>query len=236
MSKPNEPGELRDVDVQAISLVSRAANRQMFRLFKSADARTDETPPNGSAPAEAAEATEIAEAAVEKDEEAKGLFDVMKSYFSEKLNKSGRKISASRLGRLRDAQSIINGLIEELDSADDAETETEKGADEAMNKEEMAAMVKGAVDEAVRPFAERLEKLEKSAAEAEAKAAEAEAGEAEPKEPETPVEDIVKDAVGTALKPFLERLEKVEKARGFSNRVPEETVSKGGDDFWGDVL
>lgn len=37
MSKPDKPGELRDVDVKAVSLVSRAANKHKFAIFKSAD-------------------------------------------------------------------------------------------------------------------------------------------------------------------------------------------------------
>ena len=36
MSKPNKPGELRDATVDAISLVSKAANGEKFKIFKSA--------------------------------------------------------------------------------------------------------------------------------------------------------------------------------------------------------
>ena len=66
LSKPTKPGELRNVSVEAISLVSKAANRQTFKIFKSAKA--DEAPP------------EEAPATVTKDE--RGLFDVLKSFFS----------------------------------------------------------------------------------------------------------------------------------------------------------
>lgn len=37
MSKPNKPGELRDVTVDAISLVSKAANGEKFKIFKSTE-------------------------------------------------------------------------------------------------------------------------------------------------------------------------------------------------------
>ena len=37
MSKPDKPGELRDVTVKAISLVSEAANGERFKIFKSAE-------------------------------------------------------------------------------------------------------------------------------------------------------------------------------------------------------
>lgn len=34
MSKPDKAGELRDVNVDAISLVSKAANGERFKIFK----------------------------------------------------------------------------------------------------------------------------------------------------------------------------------------------------------
>ena len=37
MSKPDRAGELRDVTVNAISLVSKAANGEKFKIFKSVD-------------------------------------------------------------------------------------------------------------------------------------------------------------------------------------------------------
>ena len=41
MSKPNKPGELRNVKVNAVSLVNKAANGEEFKIFKSA--KPDET-------------------------------------------------------------------------------------------------------------------------------------------------------------------------------------------------
>ena len=41
MSKPNKPGELRDVEVKAISLVPKAANKEKFKIFKSADSEPE---------------------------------------------------------------------------------------------------------------------------------------------------------------------------------------------------
>ncbi len=66
MSKPTKPGELRNVTVEKISLVGKAANRQTFKIFKSAKA--DDEQPEGTP------------ANVTKDE--RGLFDVLKSFFS----------------------------------------------------------------------------------------------------------------------------------------------------------
>ena len=47
----------------------------------------------------------------------------------------------------------------------------------------------------------------------------------------------VEEVVNKALTPIIERIEKIESARGFSNRVPEEsTVEKGANDFWGGIF
>ena len=87
-----------------------------------------------------------------------------------------------------------------------------------------------AVEDALKPIAERIEKME-----------------AEPKQPTAPAEseqnknidvaEIVKNSVNEAIVPLTERIEKIEKARGFSNRVPEETqIEKDGNDFWGQIF
>lgn len=44
MSKPDKPGELRDVTVEAISLVSKAANGEKFKIFKSAEPEEKKAP------------------------------------------------------------------------------------------------------------------------------------------------------------------------------------------------
>ena len=62
MSKPDKPGGLRGVTVEAISLVSKAANGEKFKIFKSAE----EEPP----------APEV----VKKDE--RGLFRILKEFFT----------------------------------------------------------------------------------------------------------------------------------------------------------
>ena len=177
MSKPNKPGELRDVTVDAISLVSKAANGEKFKIFKSAD---DE--PKAQAP-------EV----VKKDE--RGLFRILKEFFTgsdetvEKgdvadvyranksgkklcdafealmkvlglsrweddrqtpetdsakiisalddfrniaveillgendIEKSGRKISAPRLSKLKSVQAMLNEILSELDDNGDTPKE-----------------------------------------------------------------------------------------------------------------
>ena len=244
MSKPDKPGELRGVTVEAISLVSKAANGERFKIFKSA-----EEEPEAPAP-------EV----VKKDE--RGLFRILKEFFTgsdeavEKgevadiynqnesgrkmdkafsalmkvlglsrwdgenltpetdsakivsaiddfrniaveillgkgeIEKSGRKISGDRLGKLKNIQAILNEVLNELDEVD-----TPKGAED-VTKEEVQKTVAEAVKAA--NFEEVLKK---------------------------------------ALEPIVERIEKIENARGFSNRMPEDsTVEKGANDFWGGIF
>ena len=66
MSKPDKPGELRDVTVEAISLVSKAATREKFKIYKSAESEEKDKP---EAPEE-----------VKKDE--RGLFRILKEFFT----------------------------------------------------------------------------------------------------------------------------------------------------------
>ena len=242
MSKPDKPGELRDVTVEAISLVSKAANGERFKIFKSAEEEPE------------AQAPEV----VKKDE--RGLFRILKEFFTgtdapvEKgevadiynqnesgrkmdkafsalmkvlglsrwddesltpetdsvkiiaalddfrniaveillgkgeIEKSGRKISSSRLSKLKNMQAMLNEVLSELDDNEDTPKEAKE-----VTKEE----VQKTVDEAVN------------------------------------VEEVVKKA----LEPILERLEKIENARGVSNRVPEDSaVQKNDNDFWGGVF
>ena len=257
MSKPSKPGELRDVTVNAISLVSKAANGQRFKIFKSAEPEEHKEAP----------APEV----VNKDE--RGLFSILKEFFtgekgdkiekgavadivnaqdkgqrlaramdalfevlglnrwgepSEKtevnpaqiraaiedfkvvaegilldkdedikktvteLEKSGRKISGTRLTKLKSIKAILDEVLSGLEENDN----TSQGEEE-LTKEE----IQKAVDEVLKP------------------------------------DGIIEKAIQKALVPVYERLEKVEKARGVSNRVQEEsTVEKDSDDFWGGVF
>ena len=240
MSKPDKPGELRAVTVDAISLVSKAANGERFKIFKSAE---EEVP-----------APEV----VEKDE--RGLFRALKKFFvgdavekgavadtynaskaggklheafealmkvlglsrwegdkqtpetdsakiisalddfrniavevllgKGEIEKSGRKISGDRLGKLKNIQAILNEVLSGLDE-EDVKQEAEE-----LTKEE----VQKTVDEAVKAVN---------------------------------IEEVIKKA----LTPIKERIEKIENARGVSNRVQESSaVEKSSNDFWKGVF
>jgi hypothetical protein len=70
VSKPDKPGELCDVELEAISLVTKAANGEKFKIFKSEKGMDEEMDKKTS------QAPEVAE----KDE--RGLFHVLKAFFS----------------------------------------------------------------------------------------------------------------------------------------------------------
>lgn len=271
MSKPDKPGELRDVKVDAISLVSKAANRERFKIFKSEAEEIEK---------DKEQASEV----IEKNE--RGLFHILKEFFTgekiekgavadtvnanhngEKLyetfgalmkvlglsrwndesqnpetdpvkitaavddfrnlalgillskteiEKAGRKISGSRLTKLKDIQTILNDVLSGLE---------ENKEDTELTKEEVTK----AVEEALKPISERIEKLE---------SVEKEDKPATPEQPkETDVAEVIQQAIKDAVEPLNGRLEKIEKARGFSNKVPEDTnIEKDADNFWGQIF
>lgn len=278
MSKPNKPGELRSVTVNAISLVSKAANGKRYKFFKSADA--EDRPTEDNTAREGLQKNTASEE-VKKDE--RGLFRTLKEFFTgtaetvekgavedalnaekagsrlydafnalmkvlglsrwdderlkpetdtvkivsavddfrnvaieillgkSEIEKSGRKISGSRLSKLKNVQALLNEILSDVDNDDDTSKEAEE-----VTKEEVQKMVEDAV-KAVNDGQKASE--EQKTVEAPEKTAS--------------VEDVVKNA----LAPILERIEKIENARGFSNRVPEDTtVEKSANDFWGGIF
>ena len=166
MSKPDRPGELREVRVEAISLVNEAANGERFKIFKSAEC-------------------EGAPESVKKDE--RGLFRILKEFFTgnaepvengevsdladvavaeKAVEKSGRKISGDRLGKLRDMQALLNEVLSGLDDAEAASKEVEdltnEGVQKAVDEAVKAVNIEAAVEKALAPIIERIEKLEKA--------------------------------------------------------------------------
>lgn len=202
MSKPSIPGELRGVDVQFVSLVSQAANGKKFQIFKSVDSVDGPEP--------------------QEEPKEKGLFQLLKGFFSghqhqvEKgesglfvggnaaIIKAGRKISAARLAALKDAHGLLASIIAEAEDAQEGGTE--------VTREEIQAIVREAIDEALKPITERLEALEKG-------------GDTKPEQEVEPitaeaVKGIVAEAIKGAIEPLASRLETVEKVRGLSNGLP----------------
>lgn len=170
------------------------------------------------------------------DEAVKKFASEVTSMTDAAVEKAGRKLSGARRAKLQSVYEVLGELLSETDdessegSAGDV-GEVTKGAD-IMDAEKVKEVVKGALDEAMKPIAERIEKLEQAENDA------ATANEGAQTEEQPDVGEVVKAAVEEALKPFAERLEKVEKARGVSNAVKDEAneVKKSVEDVFGGVF
>ncbi|MDI3548138.1 MAG: hypothetical protein PWR10_1790 [Halanaerobiales bacterium] len=76
MDKPI-PGELRNVDVQFVSLVNKGANRRQFKIFKSANWPEEGEPQNPSQQPPGSE-----------EQEMRGFFQVLKQFFTGSVKKA----------------------------------------------------------------------------------------------------------------------------------------------------
>lgn len=236
MSKPDKPGELRDVTVDTISIVSKAANGEKFKIFKSADAETE------------AEAPKV----VEKDE--RGLFHILKEFFTgtgadkpvEKGDVSDAYNATKAGGELYkafDALIKVLGLSRWDDEHHTPETDSAKilaALDDFRNVAVEITLGKenDKVEKAGRKIAgSRLAKLKDIQAMLEDVLSGLDDNEDAPKEAEDLTKEEVQKAVDDALAPIIGRIEKIENARGVSNRMPEDsTVEKSANDFWGGIF
>ena len=231
MSKPDKPGELRNVTVNAISLVTKAANREKFKIYKSAE--EPEAPED-----------------VKKDE--RGLFRILKEFFTKgevadiyHTNQSGRK-----LGEAFDALMKVLGLSRWDDRTTPETVKILAAIDDFRNIAIEILIGKNEVEKSGRKISgDRLSKLKNIQAmlgeilsgldEPDPKQ---EAGDVTKEEVVKTVEDAVKavnidETIQKALTPIIERIEKIENARGISNRLPEDSsVEKGNNDFWGGIF
>lgn len=254
MSKPNKPGELRDVTVEAISLVSKAANGEKFKIFKSAKVEEKTAP-------EEVKKDEVKKDEIKKDE--RGLFRILKDFFTgtdapvEKgevadiynQNESGRKMDKA-FSALMKVLGLSRWDGENLTPETDS-TKIIAALDDFRNIAVEILLGKSEIEKAGRKIsAPRLTKLKNIQAMFNEVLSELddngdtpkEAEEVTKEEIEKTVAEAVKaanfeEAIKKALEPIVERIEKIENARGFSNRVPEDsTVEKGANDFWGGIF
>jgi len=236
MSKPDKPGELRDVTVNAISLVSKAANGERFKIYKSAE--------------EGRPAPEV----VEKDE--RGLFSALKKFFTgeevskgEVANITNAQDNACKLGFAMDALFQVLGLNRWGErTADDIETDPAK-IRSAINDFKTVAekILLGSDEEIKKTFAEieksgrkisgdrltRLKNIQAMLNEVLSGLEDTEGSKEGEELTKEEVQKTVEETLQKALSPLKERIEKIENARGVSNKVPEEkTVEKSSNDFW----
>jgi len=140
------------------------------------------------------------------------FFDVPESV----IEKAGKKVSSKNLTALRDAQKALSAVIEEAEGPknpeDDPDEEKNKEGnakpggekeDGEVKKEELTNVMKEALEDILKPIAERLDKIEKSDTD---ETTEEEAAEGN-------IAEVVKSAISEAVKPINERLEKIEKSR-----------------------
>jgi hypothetical protein len=231
MSKPDRPGELRGVTVEAISLVSKAANGEKFKIFKSAKPEEKEAP-------------EV----VEKDE--RGLFHILKEFFTgtskpvEKGDVSDVYHAKKAGGKLHEAfEALMNvlGLSRWDDENRTPETDPAKilaALDDFRNIAIEITIGSSEVEKSGRKISgDRLGKLKNIQAMLTEVLSGLEENEDTLKEAEDSTKEEVQKAVSDAVAPIIERIEKIENARGFSNRVPEDSsVQKGANDFWGGIF
>ena len=152
----------------------------------------------------------------------------------EPIEKSGKKISATRLKSIKGAISSLQSIV------DDAEVN--EGGDGEVNKEDVSKVLKSVLNEGLKPINDRLDKIEKEdsttcpSCGAKVKPGDkfcSSCGKALPTaSSSTKKEDtseIIKSVINDALKPVTERIEAVEKSRGISKQADggnETTVKK----------
>lgn len=132
------------------------------------------------------------------------------NYFEdpEVISKAGKKISNKRLLSLKEAQKLLNKIIEDVSE----ESEENEGVEDEVNKEELQKILKDAIGESIKPIEERLGKIEKG-------------DNGQDDNGETSSEDIatiIKSAISEAVDPINQRLATVEKSRGISAQVDDE--------------
>lgn len=237
MAKPDIPGELTDVHVNSISIVSKAANKRKFQIFKSADTPAGEAQQeqkrffdcikafflgeNGNAGKESVEKGAVADlySAGDKQSQFRKAVEALALALGiygepEKMETDPAKVKEA----VNEFAAIVVKIMTGKAAGNSAEEppETKKGED-SMNAEKVSEMVKGAIDEAIKPLAERIEKLEKT-----------ESG--NPAPDPAGIEKAVNTAIDAMVKliaPLAERVEKIEKARGASNSVKDDVEKSG---------
>lgn len=144
-----------------------------------------------------------------KNEE--GLLSKVKQLLGLPTEKAGRTISSANRTKLEKAMEALNSAVSAIDELLKLDAEKSAKEEPQMTKEEMQALVKSTVEEAVKPLTERLDAIEKSAKPAD-----------DPEKNKPDVTAIIKSAVEEAVKPLAERVEKMEKSI-----VPPKTITDG---------
>lgn len=127
------------------------------------------------------------------------------------IQKEGKKVSGKNLEALKAAQRALSAVINEAE-IDTKIVEKEK-EEENVKKEELTGIMKQAMEAALKPINDRLDKIEKADSVDEK---EGTGGEAEETEN---IAEIIKSVINETLSPLENRLEKVEKSRGIARSL-----------------
>lgn len=156
------------------------------------------------------------------------FFDVPEA----EIQKAGKKVSGKNLEALKAAQRALSAVISEAEPESEPPEKDNNGEKEAeeVKKEELTEIMKQAMEAALKPINDRLDKIEKEDADGEQE----ETGDAV--EGTEAITEIIKSVIGEALSPLENRLEKVEKSRGMARSLEGEEktgkIEKEADDVF----
>lgn len=133
------------------------------------------------------------------------------------IQKAGKKVSGKNLEALKAAQKALSAVISEAE----LDTRTVEKEEEEVKKEELTEVMKQAMEAALKPINDRLDKIEKADAISEQDEF------AEGEEGTENITEVIKSVINKALSPLESRLEKVEKSRGIARSLEgEEAIGK----------
>lgn len=147
------------------------------------------------------------------------FFDVPET----EIQKAGKKVSGKNLEALKAAQKALSAVISEAEPEPAGKDKNRNGEEEAeeVKKEELTEVMKQAMEAALKPINDRLDKIEK------ADVASEQDESAEGEEGTETITEIIKSVMSEALSPLESRLEKVEKSRGIARSLEgEETTGR----------
>ena len=138
------------------------------------------------------------------------FFDVPET----EIQKAGKKVSSKNLEALKEAQKALSAVISEAE----LDTRTVEKEEEEVKKEELTEVMKQAMEAALKPINDRLDRIEKADAISE------QTEFAEGEERTENITEVIKSVISKALSPLENRLEKVEKSRGIARSLEGEEV------------
>ena len=133
------------------------------------------------------------------------FFDVPET----EIQKAGKKVSSKNLEALKEAQKALSAVISEAE----LDTRTVEKEEEEVKKEELTEVMKQAMEAALKPINDRLDRIEKADAISE------QTEFAEGEERTENITEVIKSVISKALSPLENRLEKVEKSRGIARSL-----------------